>query len=141
MQTFDQALLTHLHAGNITMEEAMKAATSPNDFKLSVAAGGASTNGIEKVMEAAKADHIAAKELAEQEAQAERALAAGSAGPGVNQLPPDQQMKPTPAFDPEELSRKIAANQAGGQPPAPTGAPVVGPPAPPAQQQQTASNQ
>src|SRR6476620_10282228 len=40
MQTFDQHLLRHLQAGRITYEEAMRAATSPHDFKLMVAAGG-----------------------------------------------------------------------------------------------------
>src|SRR6478752_3863188 len=40
MQTFDQHLLKHLHAGRITYEEAMSAATSPHDFKLMVAAAG-----------------------------------------------------------------------------------------------------
>jgi twitching motility protein PilT len=40
MQTFDQALFGHLKAGRITMDEALKAATSPNDFKLLVAADG-----------------------------------------------------------------------------------------------------
>ena len=38
MQTFDQHLLQHLQAGRITMEEALKVATSPHDFKLMVAA-------------------------------------------------------------------------------------------------------
>ena len=40
MQTFDQHLLKHLQAGRITYAEAMKAATSPHDFKLMVAAVG-----------------------------------------------------------------------------------------------------
>ena len=40
MQTFDQHLLKHLRAGRITYEEAMRAATSPHDFKLMVAAEG-----------------------------------------------------------------------------------------------------
>jgi twitching motility protein PilT len=40
MQTFDQALFAHLKAGRVSMEQAMKAATSPNDFKLLVAADG-----------------------------------------------------------------------------------------------------
>src|SRR5215813_3650066 len=40
MQTFDQHLLKHLRAGRITFEEAMRAATSPHDFKLMVAAEG-----------------------------------------------------------------------------------------------------
>jgi twitching motility protein PilT len=38
MQTFDQHLLEHLHAGRISMEEAVRVATSPHDFKLLVAA-------------------------------------------------------------------------------------------------------
>jgi twitching motility protein PilT len=40
MQTFDQALLGHLQAGRISMEEALKASTHPHDFKLLVAAEG-----------------------------------------------------------------------------------------------------
>jgi twitching motility protein PilT len=40
MQTFDQHLLKHLHAGRITMDDAMRVATSPHDFKLMVAASG-----------------------------------------------------------------------------------------------------
>lgn len=93
MQTFDQALLTHLKAGNITMEEAMKAATSPNDFKLSVAAGG--ENELDKVMAAAKADHEAAKQAAE-----EQVGAADTAGPQT---------------DPADLARRIAEQQAAQQ--------------------------
>src|SRR5439155_26588962 len=38
MQTFDQHLLKHLQAGRITMEDAMRVATSPHDFKPMVAA-------------------------------------------------------------------------------------------------------
>jgi twitching motility protein PilT len=37
MQTFDQHLLSHLQAGRVTMEDAMRVATSPHDFKLMVA--------------------------------------------------------------------------------------------------------
>lgn len=40
MQTFDQALLAHYQQGNVTMEDALRAATSPHDFKLMVAARG-----------------------------------------------------------------------------------------------------
>ena len=38
MQTFDQHLLSHLQTGRITYEDALRAATSPHDFKLMVAA-------------------------------------------------------------------------------------------------------
>ena len=40
MQTFDQHLLHHLQAGRISMDDAMRVATSPHDFKLMVAATG-----------------------------------------------------------------------------------------------------
>jgi len=40
MQTFDQALFTHVKEGRISVEEAVRAATSPHDFKLLLAADG-----------------------------------------------------------------------------------------------------
>ncbi|MFT4048839.1 MAG: type IV pilus twitching motility protein PilT [Solirubrobacterales bacterium] len=76
MQTFDQALLMHLKAGNISMEEALRAATSPNDFKLSVAAGG-SDESMNKVM--AAADQAAA--------DVKRQAAEAAAQPQIMQQP------------------------------------------------------
>ncbi len=49
MQTFDQALLGHLQAERITMEEALSMATSPHDFKLMVAAGGSASGSVDNV--------------------------------------------------------------------------------------------
>ena len=40
MQTFDQALFDHVKAGRVDIEQAMKAASSPHDFKLLLAADG-----------------------------------------------------------------------------------------------------
>ena len=40
MQTFDQALLRHYQAGRVAMEDALRVATSPHDFKLLVAGDG-----------------------------------------------------------------------------------------------------
>jgi twitching motility protein PilT len=40
MQTFDQALLLHVQAGRVSMEDALKAATHPHDFKLLVSSEG-----------------------------------------------------------------------------------------------------
>lgn len=40
MQTFDQALLAHVQAGRVAMDDALLAATSPHDFKLLVASEG-----------------------------------------------------------------------------------------------------
>jgi twitching motility protein PilT len=51
MQTFDQALLKHVMAGNITEEVALDAASSPHDFKLMLQAQGQRASGIEQVMQ------------------------------------------------------------------------------------------
>ena len=40
MQTFDQALLHHVQAGRVAMDDALQVATSPHDFKLLVMAEG-----------------------------------------------------------------------------------------------------
>jgi twitching motility protein PilT len=40
MQTFDQALLHHVQAGRVAMDDAVQAASSPHDFKLLVAGDG-----------------------------------------------------------------------------------------------------
>src|SRR5919197_1512572 len=56
MQTFDQALLGHLQAGRITMDEALRAATHPHDFKLLVAADGRKATTMEHILAAADSD-------------------------------------------------------------------------------------
>jgi twitching motility protein PilT len=50
MQTFDQALLGHVQAGRVSMDEALKASTSPHDFKLAVAADGQRSPSVEQLM-------------------------------------------------------------------------------------------
>jgi twitching motility protein PilT len=49
MQTFDQALLTHVQAGRVAMEDAMKAATSPHDFRLLVSSDGQRSTSVDSV--------------------------------------------------------------------------------------------
>jgi twitching motility protein PilT len=51
MQTFDQALLDHVRAGRVSMEEALRAATHPHDFKLLVAAGGKRSTSVDHLDE------------------------------------------------------------------------------------------
>jgi twitching motility protein PilT len=51
MQTFDQALLSHVQAGRVSMEVALKAATHPHDFKLLVSSDGLRSTSVESVME------------------------------------------------------------------------------------------
>jgi twitching motility protein PilT len=50
MQTFDQSLLKHVVAGNITEETAFEVASSAHDFKLMLAAQGQRASGIEQVI-------------------------------------------------------------------------------------------
>jgi twitching motility protein PilT len=50
MQTFDQALLGHVQAGRVDMDQAMKAATSPHDFKLLVASDGQRSTSVDQLM-------------------------------------------------------------------------------------------
>ena len=51
MQTFDQALLSHLQAGRISMETALRTATHPHDFKLLVAADGRRATSMDDLSE------------------------------------------------------------------------------------------
>jgi len=50
MQTFDQALLAHVTAGRVSMEDALKAATHPHDFKLLVSSGGQRSTSVEQAL-------------------------------------------------------------------------------------------
>jgi twitching motility protein PilT len=50
MQTFDQALLGHVQNGFVSMEEALKAATHPHDFKLLVSSGGQRSTSVESLV-------------------------------------------------------------------------------------------
>ncbi|MGZ4173807.1 MAG: type IV pilus twitching motility protein PilT [Solirubrobacteraceae bacterium] len=47
MQTFDQALLHHFQAGRVAMEDALRVATSPHDFKLLVSSEGRTATSME----------------------------------------------------------------------------------------------
>jgi twitching motility protein PilT len=52
MQTFDQALLRHHQAGRVTMEDALRVASSPHDFKLLVSAEGRTATSMDDIVEA-----------------------------------------------------------------------------------------
>jgi twitching motility protein PilT len=58
MQTFDQALLRHFQAGRVSMEEALRVATSPHDFKLLVAAEGRTATSMEDLGDAHSAGPV-----------------------------------------------------------------------------------
>ena len=52
MQTFDQALFHHVKAGRVAVEEAMRVASNPSDFKLLLAADGRTGTTMEDVAQA-----------------------------------------------------------------------------------------
>jgi twitching motility protein PilT len=52
MQTFDQALLHHYQAGRVSMDDALKVASSPHDFKLLVAAEGRTSTSMDDLDDA-----------------------------------------------------------------------------------------
>jgi twitching motility protein PilT len=52
MQTFDQALLAHVQAGLVAMEDALKAATHPHDFKLLVSSEGQRSTSVDQLLAA-----------------------------------------------------------------------------------------
>jgi twitching motility protein PilT len=49
MQTFDQALLYHVQQGRVAMDDALKAATHPHDFKLLVSSDGLRSTSVESL--------------------------------------------------------------------------------------------
>jgi twitching motility protein PilT len=53
MQTFDQALLRHVQAGRIAMDDALHVASSPHDFKLLVASEGRTQTSMDDVADTA----------------------------------------------------------------------------------------
>src|SRR5437868_9159575 len=59
MQTFDQALLGHHQAGRVSMEDALRVATSPHDFKLLVAAEGRTATSMDDLTDTANVPQAA----------------------------------------------------------------------------------
>jgi twitching motility protein PilT len=84
MQTFDQALLEHLTGGRIDMEQALRAATSPNDFKLLVASRGMRASSMDTVApEAVAPEGPASSVAAPEDPQAEFARKAEAKRAGI----------------------------------------------------------
>jgi twitching motility protein PilT len=52
MQSFDQALLKHYQAGRVSLDDALRVASSPHDFKLLIAADGRTATTMHDVAEA-----------------------------------------------------------------------------------------
>jgi twitching motility protein PilT len=86
MQTFDQALLKHYQAGRVSMDDALRVATSPHDFKLLVAGDGRTSTSMADVGEAAARAAVAGP------GHGPAALPAGS--------PPPPPRSPAPAVAP-----------------------------------------
>jgi twitching motility protein PilT len=97
MQTFDQALLRHYQAGRVSMEEALKVASSPHDFKLLVAADGRTSTTMDDVgdkePEAEPVEPLDSLDSLDsleplEPRPVERTVAASSLGNGRSSMPP-----------------------------------------------------
>jgi twitching motility protein PilT len=74
MQTFDQALLHHVKAGRVAMEDAIQAASSPHDFKLLVAGDGRTATSMDDLVRGGH-NHPASAPVSGEQSQAVRAPA------------------------------------------------------------------
>ena len=72
MQSFDQALLTHYQEGRVSMEDALKAATHPHDFRLLVASEGKRHTSVEAAIEERKRRRAGRQRRARRTAQLTR---------------------------------------------------------------------
>jgi twitching motility protein PilT len=105
MQTFDQALFGHLKAGRVTVEDALRVASSPHDFKLLVQADGRRGTTMEDVASA----------------QEQRGVPpAGSEAPA-----PAAPMQPVPVPAQPSLAPVPTPDGAPPQVPAPSGRPPL----------------
>jgi twitching motility protein PilT len=82
MQTFDQALLALFQEGRISMDEALKAATHPHDFKLLVAAEGQRSTSVEQIYSADHSEDAPPPPREDEEAPAP--ATAGNSSPHFN---------------------------------------------------------
>jgi twitching motility protein PilT len=80
MQTFDQALLSHYQAGRVSMEDALRVATSPHDFKLLVSAEGRTATSMDDIVDRSSAGPVTLKRPGPP--------VAAPAGPPATQAPP-----------------------------------------------------
>ncbi|HWF35181.1 MAG TPA: PilT/PilU family type 4a pilus ATPase [Solirubrobacteraceae bacterium] len=83
MQTFDQALLGHHQAGRVSMEDALRVATSPHDFKLLVAAEGRTATSMDDLVDQGSRDTGAGPETLK------RPSSPGVPGMIGGQMPPE----------------------------------------------------
>jgi twitching motility protein PilT len=90
MQTFDQALLGHYQAGRVSMEDAMRVASSPHDFKLLVAGEGRTATSMNDL---AGSDHAGAHEP-------EPVAPVAPTPPAVPTKPPVQHARPVAPVGP-----------------------------------------
>jgi twitching motility protein PilT len=122
MQTFDQHLLMHLQAGRITMEDAMRVATSPHDFKLMVAASGKLSVSNQQTSAPASGGTSAVDEIVAQVPVA--------AGPAPAQLAEEPAYAPVAPPAPSEVADAPRPSGYEPAPPADQAAPAL-PPLPP----------
>ncbi|HLY50877.1 MAG TPA: PilT/PilU family type 4a pilus ATPase [Solirubrobacteraceae bacterium] len=88
MQTFDQALLKHYQAGRVSMEDALRVASSPHDFKLLVAAEGRTATSMDDLVDATERSSAGPDTLRNPVPVGGPAHANGGGPPSVHGAPP-----------------------------------------------------
>jgi twitching motility protein PilT len=88
MQTFDQALLKHYQAGRVSMEDALRVASSPHDFKLLVAAEGRTATSMDDLVDATERSSAGPDTLRNPVPVGGAAHANGGGPPSVHGAPP-----------------------------------------------------
>src|SRR5437868_14446943 len=104
MQTFDQALLRHFQAGRVSMEDALRVASSPHDFKLLVSAEGRTATSMDDIVETRES----AAGPVPRNAPAPRS---GPPPPGSPRRPPPSQ-RPPPQRPPRRWRRPVRPSPA-----------------------------
>jgi twitching motility protein PilT len=123
MQTFDQALLKHFQAGRVSMQDALRVATSPHDFKLLVAAEGRTSTSMADLGDASRRTNNRPGMAARQ---------APPPSPGAPRSVPPQNRTaapPAPVREPVAMRNGSAPPPGAGSAPAPNGS--AAPPAQP----------
>ena len=99
MQTFDQALLRHYQAGRVSMEDALRVASSPHDFKLLVAAEGRTSTSMDDLDDADRSPD---------ELDRESEPATSQAGASEHHAPDTRTYERSPAGSPSGNGRSSA---------------------------------
>jgi twitching motility protein PilT len=96
MQTFDQALLSHHQAGRVSIEDALRVASSPHDFKLLVAAEGRTSTSMADLVDPGARDTGAGPVTLRRPGTPDTAEVSGGTRPSASPSGPGRQRSSPP---------------------------------------------